>query len=110
MIPVTSCSGAYPELVNFFKCCTSTGTHGTYWGIRSGSCWQRSVTSVNPQSSTPWFLRSCSSGLVLLTKCSWRSGTLRMMRIVQRAAFFWMYGFAVERSPSTSWNRSRAIS
>lgn len=75
----------------------------------SGYCWHISVTSVTPAISTPWF-RSFNRDLVFGKKFSQSSGTLRMIRSAQSAAFFLIYVLELPSSFSTSEHRSRAIS
>ena len=62
VMPETSCSGAYPELVRALSVRTNAGTTGrniSTTPISPPSASSSShilVTSVRPQSSTPWFL------------------------------------------------------
>jgi hypothetical protein len=115
VIPVTSCSGAYPDDDSPFKILTKLGTTGLKMSLTpfssssASSASQRLATNVIPHSRTPWF-RSCSSSLAFSRKCSCRSGTFRQILMAHRAAFRRMYGFELDMMVSTSGKRSRAIS
>lgn len=115
VMPVTSCSGAYPDDDSPLRILTKLGTTGLnisltpFSSSSASSTSHKFATSVIPHSSTPW-LRSCNSNLDLSRKCSCKSGTFRHILMAQRAAFRRMYGFALEIIVSTSGNRSRAIS
>jgi hypothetical protein len=105
VMPPTSCSGLYPVVTSDLRCLTRSGT-----AYRTSLTDQRefprqmqgrtflnsprtfsstshiSFTSVTPANRTPW-LRSERSDLALSRKWSISSGTRRMTRIAQRAAW-----------------------
>jgi len=115
VMPCTSCSGAYPDAERPLSNFTRLGTMGRNMSLMPFSSSSASsashtlMTKFKPHSRTPWFLswRSC---FAFSKKCSCKSGTLRHIRMAQRAAFRRMYGFALDSIVSTSGKRSRAIS
>ena len=115
VIPVTSCSGAYPDCDSPFSTLTRLPVTGLNIATvpsspsSSSSASHMLTTSVSPLRSTPWFL-SFRSSFAFSMKCSCRSGTLRQILIAQSAAFRLIYGFDEVRIVSTSGKRSRAIS
>mmetsp|Transcript_35560 Transcript_35560/g.57386 ORF Transcript_35560/g.57386 Transcript_35560/m.57386 type:complete len:251 (-) Transcript_35560:307-1059(-) len=109
VIPTTSNSETYPASRRFFKWRTSCGTN-----FRNLVETRLRIVSISMISEIPQMRTQCClvprRDVAGSTKSEIISGTLRMIRIAQRAAFFLMYGFPLRNRRITSLDRSLAIS